>query len=61
MSIFLAKIANIPNATTICEMLDPNNFKALSYEDACKYALDNNIVILESKDLIAYANNPLKT
>jgi 3,4-dihydroxy 2-butanone 4-phosphate synthase len=59
MSIFLAKIANIPNVTTICEMLDPNNFKALSYRDACKYAQDNNIVILESKDLIAYANNPL--
>nr|MBA3750568.1 3,4-dihydroxy-2-butanone-4-phosphate synthase [Nitrosopumilus sp.] len=57
MSVFLTKIANIANVTTICEMLDPFNYKALSYEDACKYAHDNNIVILESKDLIAYANN----
>ncbi len=59
MSIFLAKTANIANVTTICEMLDPNNYKALSYKDACKYAQDNNIVILESKDLLAYANNLL--
>ncbi len=59
MSIFLAKTANIVNVTTICEMLDPNNYKALSYKDACKYAQDNNIVILESKDLLAYANNLL--
>ena len=59
MSVFLAKTANIANVTTICEMLDPNNYKALSYKDACKYARDNNIVILESKDLLAYANNLL--
>jgi 3,4-dihydroxy 2-butanone 4-phosphate synthase len=59
MSVFLAKTANITNVTTICEMLDPNNYKALSYKDACKYAQDNNIVILESKDLLAYANNLL--
>ena len=57
MSIFLTKIANITNVATICEMLDPNNYKALSYRDACKYAQDNNIVMLDSKDLIAYANN----
>ena len=57
MSIFLTKIANITNITTICEMLDPSNYKALSYEDACKYAKENDIVILDSKDLLAYANN----
>jgi len=59
MSIFLAKTANIANVTAICEMLDPNNYKALSYKDACKYAQDNNIVILELKDLLAHASNPL--
>jgi 3,4-dihydroxy 2-butanone 4-phosphate synthase len=59
MSVFLAKIANIANVTTICEMLDPYNYKALSFKDACKYAKDNNIVILESKDLMAYASNIL--
>ena len=57
MSIFLTKIANITNITTICEMLDPCNYKALSYIDACKYAKENDIVILDSKDLLAYANN----
>jgi 3,4-dihydroxy 2-butanone 4-phosphate synthase len=57
MSVFLTKIANITNVTTICEMLDPYNYKALSYKDACKYAQDNNIVILESRDLIAYAKS----
>ena len=57
MSIFLTKIANITNITTICEMLDPSNYKALSYEDACKYAKENDIVMLDSKDLLAYANN----
>lgn len=55
MSIFLTKIANITNVTTICEMLDSLNYKALSYKDACKYAKDNNIVIIEAKDLITYA------
>jgi len=57
MSILLTKIANITNITTICEMLDPSNYKALSYRDACKYAEENNIVMLDSKDLLAYANN----
>jgi len=57
MSILLTKIANITNITTICEMLDPSNYKALSYSDACKYAKENDIVILDSKDLLTYANN----
>ncbi len=57
MSIFLTRIANITNVSTICEMLDPVNYKALSYKDACKYAQDRNIVMLDSKDLIAYAND----
>jgi 3,4-dihydroxy 2-butanone 4-phosphate synthase len=57
MSVLLTKIANITNVTTICEMLDPHNYKALSYADACKYAKENNIVMLDSKDLIAFAKN----
>jgi 3,4-dihydroxy 2-butanone 4-phosphate synthase len=57
MSVLLTKIANITNVTTICEMLDPHNYKALSYADACKYAKENNIVMLDSKDLISFAKN----
>lgn len=60
MSIFLTKIANMVNITTICEMLDPFNYKALSYEDASKYARDNNIVIIESNDLMTYAKSNYK-
>jgi len=59
MSIFLTRIANITNIATICEMLDPVNYKALSYEDACKYAKDKNIVMLDSQDLISYTTNNL--
>jgi 3,4-dihydroxy 2-butanone 4-phosphate synthase len=57
MSISLTKIANMTNITTICEMLDPYSYKALSYEDAVKYASDNNLVIIEAKDLITYAES----
>lgn len=57
MSIFLTKIANITNITTICEMLDPYNHKALSYKDAVEYAKNNNLVIIEAKELIAYAKS----
>jgi 3,4-dihydroxy 2-butanone 4-phosphate synthase len=38
-------------------MLDPYSYKALSYEDAVKYAIDNNLVIIEAKDLITYAES----
>ncbi|VFJ13350.1 3,4-dihydroxy-2-butanone-4-phosphate synthase [Candidatus Nitrosocosmicus franklandus] len=57
MSIFLTKIANMTNVTTICEMLDPYNYKALSYKDAVEYAKENNLVILEAKELITYAKS----
>lgn len=57
MSIFLSKIANVTNITTICEMLDPYNFKALSYDDACRYANENNITIIKARDLVAYAKS----
>ncbi len=57
MSIFLTKIANVANTATICEMLDPNNYKSLSYTDAYKYAKENKLVIIEAKDLIAYAKS----
>lgn len=57
MSIFLTRLANITNVSTICEMLDPVNYKALSYKDACKYAQDKNIVMLDFKDLMTYAND----
>ena len=57
MSIFLTKIANMTNITTICEMLDPHSYKALSYKDAVEYAKENNLVIIEAKDLITYAES----
>lgn len=57
MSIYLTKIANMTNVTTICEMLDPHNYKALSYKDALEYAKENDLVIIEAKELITYAKS----
>lgn len=57
MSIFLTKISNMVNITTICEMLDPYSYKALSYKDAIEYAKDNNLVIIEARDVISYAES----
>lgn len=57
MSIFLTKIANMTNVTTICEMLDPLNYKALSYKDAVEYAKENDLIIIEAKELITYAKS----
>ena len=57
MSIFLTKIANMTNVTTICEMLDPHNYKALSYKDAVDYSKEKDLVIIEAKELIAYAKS----
>lgn len=57
MSIFLTKISNMANVTTICEMLDPHNYKALSYKDAVEYARENKLVIIEAKELIAFAKS----
>jgi 3,4-dihydroxy 2-butanone 4-phosphate synthase len=45
------------NVTTICEMLDPHNYKALSYKDAADYAKENDLVIIEAKELITYAKS----
>ena len=57
MSIFLTKIANMTSVTTICEMLDPHTYKALSYKDAVEYAKETDLVIIEAKELITYAKS----
>ena len=38
-------------------MLDPHNYKALSYKDAVHYSKEKNLVIIEAKELIAYAKS----
>jgi 3,4-dihydroxy 2-butanone 4-phosphate synthase len=52
LSIVLAKIAGITPAMVVCEMLDEDNGKALSKEDAKVYADAQNFVFLEGKEIV---------
>lgn len=52
LSIVLAKIAGITPAMVVCEMLDEDSGKALSKEDAKKYAEIHNFVFLEGKEIV---------
>ncbi len=51
LSIALAKMAGITPAMVVCEMLDEENGKALSKEDAKKYADVHNLVFLVGKEI----------
>ncbi len=51
LSIALAKLAGITPAIAICEMLDGKTGKALSKEEAIKYADENNIPFIEGKEI----------
>ncbi|NLI62065.1 MAG: 3,4-dihydroxy-2-butanone-4-phosphate synthase [Methanosarcinaceae archaeon] len=52
LSIALAEMANITPAMVVCEMLDDYNGKALSKDDAIKYAKKEGFVFLEGKDVV---------
>ncbi|MHC1584811.1 MAG: 3,4-dihydroxy-2-butanone-4-phosphate synthase [Candidatus Syntropharchaeia archaeon] len=51
LSIALALMAEITPAMVICEMLDEKSGKALSKEDARKYASERGLVFLEGKEI----------
>ena len=51
LSITLAKIAGITPAMVVCEMLDDNNGKALSKDDAKKYGEKHNLVFIEGEEI----------
>jgi 3,4-dihydroxy 2-butanone 4-phosphate synthase len=51
LCVYLAKIAGLVPAVTICEMLDSSTCKALSVDRGRKYASKNNIPLIESSEL----------
>lgn len=54
LSIALALRAGICPAMVVCEMLDRNTGRALSKEDAKKYAVRNNMPFIEGKNILEY-------
>ncbi len=55
MSIYLARLAELSPVTAICEMLDSDNYTALSTEKAREYAKDNAIPYFDGTELVKHA------
>lgn len=51
LSIALAEMAGVTPAVTICEMLDDNTGRALSKENARRYADEHGLVFLEGREV----------
>jgi 3,4-dihydroxy 2-butanone 4-phosphate synthase len=51
LSIVLARAAEVTPAMVMCEMLDGSTGRALSKEDAMKYALENGLAFIEGRDV----------
>lgn len=51
LSIVLARAAEVTPAMVMCEMLDGSTGRALSKEDAVKYAVDNGLAFIEGRDV----------
>jgi 3,4-dihydroxy 2-butanone 4-phosphate synthase len=52
LAVALAEMAGLSPVATICEMLDARTHRALSQEEAKKYAGGNGLVYLEGEDVI---------
>jgi len=60
LSTALLKMAGLTPVAAICEMLDSNTHRALSREDAIRYAKKHNLTFLEANDVKeAYENRHL--
>lgn len=55
LCVYLARLANIAPAIVMCEMMDSNTHKALSLEDARKYAGQYGIPLLDAGELKTHA------
>jgi len=55
LCVYLAKLAGIIPAVTICEMMDSNTHKALSIKTAQEYADKFNIPLIDASELKAHA------
>jgi 3,4-dihydroxy 2-butanone 4-phosphate synthase len=54
LCIYLAQLAGLVHAVTICEMLDSETYRSLSVTKAEKYARDNNLCLLDAAQLKQY-------
>lgn len=52
LSVALARMAGVAPVMVVCEMLDDNNGKALSKEDAKKYGQEHGLVFLEGQEIV---------
>ena len=55
LCVYLAKLANISPAIVMCEMMDSNTHKALSLEDAKKYADKFGLPLVDASELKTHA------
>ncbi len=56
LSIQLAILAKLTPAMVICEMLDSNSYKALTLDQAKKYAEKNSMIIIDSSEVLKHLN-----
>lgn len=54
LSIALAELGGINPCITICEMLDDNTGRALTKDDAMKYAEEKGLVFIGGKEIVDY-------
>ena len=55
LCVYLAQVSELIHSVVMCEMLDLNTHRALTIDEAKKYAKENNILILEGSQLTNYA------
>jgi 3,4-dihydroxy 2-butanone 4-phosphate synthase len=55
LCVYLAQVSGLIHSVVMCEMLDLNTHRALTIDEAKKYAKENNILILEGSQLTNYA------
>lgn len=54
LSTALMEMAGLPPAAAICEMMDLETHKALTYAKGKKYAEKNNLILIKGEDIIKY-------
>lgn len=52
LSIRLMRIAGLPPATALCEMLDSRTHSSLRLEDAALFARDNDLLLIEGHEIL---------
>ncbi|HKU48938.1 MAG TPA: 3,4-dihydroxy-2-butanone-4-phosphate synthase [Nitrososphaera sp.] len=55
LCVYMTKLAGISPAIVMCEMMDSNTHKALSVQDAKKYAMTHGLSLVDASELKAHA------